>query len=597
MASNPLVSDRNVDFLLKEVFDLSSLLQLPHFEDHSEETCALYVDACRKVAKERLFPAYPEMDREAPSLEQDGTVRLHPQARALHEALVELGVIAATRPAEVGGSQVPVMVTVAAHSYLMAANLGVYAMEGLTTGAARLLESFGDEALQRLFMDKMYAGQWSGTMALTEPQAGSSLSDVKATATETADGTYRVRGTKVFISGGAQDVTENIVHLTLARIEGAPAGIKGVSLFAIPALRPDGEGLVPNDVTCSGVFHKVGWRSLPSVQLSFGEQDDCRAWLVGAPHQGIKMMFQMMNEARLMVGLNATATASVAFFESIQYAKDRPQGRPLGVRDPASPQVPLTEHADVRRMLLRQKAIVEGGFALITKAAQLTDLSEHHADEEKRKQAFLVLDLLTPIAKSFPAEYGFEANTLAIQIHGGYGYTAEYLPEAWWRDQKLNTIHEGTTGIQSMDLLGRKVMAEGGAAFQLLLVAIQETLDKAAAAELPEGMRHSLGQSIQQIAQLTMELGAKGLAGDAEGMLRHSYDYLDLMSVVIIGWMWLEQAAVAEAQSRCTRGSEDFYRGKRLACDYWFATEMVRVPALIERIRSGKASYADLNPN
>lgn len=593
MASNPLISDRNVDFLLHEVLDLDALLKLDAFVDHDKETCALYLDACRKVAKEQLYPAYPEMDKEAPSLDGDGQVKLHPKAHGLHASLVELGVIAATRPFEVGGAQLPITVAVMAHAYLMAANLGVYALEGLSTGAARLIESFGSDQLKAQFMDKMYAGEWSGTMALTEPQAGSSLSDVKAVAVPATDGSYRVRGTKVFISGGQQDITENIVHLTLARIAGAPDGIKGVSLFAIPKLRAEGDALVPNDVVCSGAFHKVGWRSLPSVQLSFGDEGDCHGWLVGTPHRGINQMFQMMNEARLMVGMNAAATASVAFFESLNYAKDRPQGRSLTNRDPASPQVPLIEHADVRRMLLRQKAIVEGGFALVTKAAHLSDLAEHHPEAATRQQSALLLDLLTPITKSFCSEYGFESNTLAIQIHGGYGYTSEYLPEAWWRDQKLNTIHEGTTGIQSLDLLGRKAMAGGGAALQLLMSQTQDSLAQAETAGLPDSLRQPLAAAIEAVAGLTMELGAKGMAGEVEEMLRHSFDYLDLMSIVVVAWVWLEQATAAQVGLKTNPSSADFYKGKRAAADYWFRTELTRTPALVTRIRSSETSYAD----
>ncbi len=328
----------------------------------------------------------------------------------------------------------------------------------------------------------MYGGRWTGTMALTEPQAGSSLTDVKTRATPAADGHYLVQGNKVFISGGDQDLTENIVHLTLARIDGAPPGIKGVSLFAIPKKRLEGGKLVDNDVHCAGAFHKMGWRGVPSIALNFGERGDCRGWLVGEPHRGISYMFQMMNEARLMVGMNAIATASVAYFESLEYARTRPQGRRLSSKDPKSPQVPIIEHADVRRMLLRQKAIVEGALSLGVQTARYADLAAHAGTPEDKRRAFLLLDMMTPVVKSFPAEKGFEANVLAVQVHGGYGYTSEYLPEAWMRDQKLNSIHEGTTCMHSMDLLGRKVVADQGSALRILGEEIAAATKRAASA-------------------------------------------------------------------------------------------------------------------
>jgi butyryl-CoA dehydrogenase len=415
----------------------------------------------------------------------------------------------------------------------MAGNLSAYGYLGLTTGAARLIESFGSDELKERFMSRMYAGEWTGTMALTEPQAGSSLTDVLTTATKTDAGHYLIKGSKIFISGGDHDLTENIVHLTLARIEGAPPGIKGVSLFAIPKKRFEGDGLVPNDIEVAGVIHKIGWRGLPSLALAFGGSGDCHGWLVGEPHRGISYMFQMMNEARLMVGMNGAATASVAFHESLDYALNRPQGRSYENRDPRSPQIPIIEHADVRRMLLRQKAIAWGSLALLGKAARLTDLSEYGPTEEARKQAFLLLDLLTPMAKSFPAEKGFESNALAVQILGGYGYSSEYLPESWLRDQKLNSIHEGTTGIHSLDLLGRKVPSAGGAAFGALLEEIAAACKRAREAGVMTEWVSIVEEAADATRATTQHLALLGMQGDVAGMLRHSVHYLDLASTLI----------------------------------------------------------------
>jgi alkylation response protein AidB-like acyl-CoA dehydrogenase len=445
----------------------------------------------------------------------------------------------------------------------------------------------------------MYSGQWTGTMALTEPQAGSSLTDVQTRAKPAANGAhYLVKGSKIFISAGDHDLTENIVHLTLARIEGAPPGIKGVSLFAIPKMRGEGSG-TSNDVHVAGVIHKIGWRGLPSLAINFGENDDCHGWLVGEPHRGISYMFQMMNEARIMVGLNGVATAAVAYQESLEYAKTRLQGRPIGAKNPEARQVPIIEHADVRRMLLRQKAIVEGGLCLVAEAARLSDLAEHATAPEERERARLLLDLLTPIVKTFPAEKGFESNALALQIHGGYGYTSEYMPEAWLRDQKLNTLHEGTSGIQSMDLLGRKVVAGGGAALRALVDAIEATVGRAKRAGVPDAWLTRLQGSVTAVGEVTMQLGELGMKGDVEAMMRHSFDYMEMVSLVIVAWQWVAQAAAAkEGQSRSGVSDVDvqFYEGKLAAAQYWLHTELPRVGTLGALCRSGEDSYARTQP-
>jgi butyryl-CoA dehydrogenase len=592
--ANPLLSDRNVDFLLYEVHALERLLELPFFQEHTRETCNLFLASCRKLAREVLLPSYRPLDAEPPVL-RDGAVHVHPLLKEILPRLVELGLVNATRPAAVGGQQLPMLVASIASAYLMAGNLSAYGYLGLTSGAARLLESFGNEQLQEQFMGRMYNGDWTGTMALTEPQAGSSLSDVNTRATP-HEGYYSIRGSKIFISGGDQDITENVVHLTLARIDGAPAGIKGVSLFAIPKRRWDDGALRDNDVRVAGLIHKIGWRGLPSLALNFGEEGDCRGWLVGEPHRGIYYMFQMMNEARLMVGWNGISTASVAYFEALEYAQQRPQGRPLTAKDPSTPQVPIVEHADVRRMLLRQKAIVEGGIALLTTTARYYDLAEHATDTVEREEAQLLLELLTPIAKTFPAERGFEANALAVQVHGGYGYSSEYLPEAWLRDQKLNSLHEGTSGIQSLDLLGRKVVAGGGRALALLQREIAATVRSAREAGMNDEHTGRLEGATAALMATTAHLAQLGMAGRVEEMMRHSYDYLDLFSVVVIGWQWLAQAAAAQRGLRAGSGSADFYEGKLCAAQYWLASELPRVGYLAALCRTGEDSYARMQP-
>lgn len=595
---NPILNDRDVDFVMNEVLRLGDLTKLPAYSDHSPETFAMYMRSTRRLARDLLYPAYRPMDQAPPVLE-GGQLRVHPKMKEIYPQLVALGMTTATRPESVGGANLPSSVATLAHLYLVGANLSAIGFTTLTTGAGRLLESFGSDEMKARFMTRMYSGEWTGTMALTEPHAGSSLADVKTTAVPEGNGSYRIRGSKIFISGGDHDLTDNIVHLTLARIEGAAPGIKGVSLFAIPKKRLEGDALVSNDVHVAGVIHKIGWRGLPSLAINFGENDDCHGWLVGEEHRGISYMFQMMNEARILVGAAGVATAYIAYQEALEYAKTRPQGRSFTTRDPNAPQVPIIEHADVRRMLLRQKAIVEGGLSLVASTARYADLSEHAASEEERGRARMLLDLLTPIAKTFPAEKGFEANALAVQVHGGYGYTSEYMPEAWLRDQKLNTIHEGTTGIQSMDLLGRKVVAGGGAALHALVGEIAATVERAAKAGVNPDWLTRLQGSVTAVGEITMHLGALGMNGDAEGMLRHSADYLDLLSTVIVAWQWVQMAAAArEGLAKAGVSSTDtaFYEGKLAATQYWILTELPRVGTLGALLRSNEDSYARARP-
>jgi alkylation response protein AidB-like acyl-CoA dehydrogenase len=594
-SANPLLSDRDVAFQLYEVLDAAGLCTLPAFSEHSRETFELVLDNVRRFAREVLFPSYRLMDAEPPSF-RDGRVHVHPLMRRLYPQMVELGLLTATRPSEVGGQQLPLTVASMASAYLMAGNLSAYGYVGLTLGAAHLLEVFGTPWVREQFMSRLYRGEWTGTMALTEPQAGSSLADVKTRATPAPDGSFRISGSKIFISGADQDFTENVVHLTLARIDGAPPGTRGISLFAVPSRRPEGGRLVDNDVQVAGVIHKIGWKGLPSLILNYGEAGDCRGWLVGQEHRGLACMFQMMNEARIMVGLNGVATASVAYHEALAYARGRPQGRPAGAKDLAQPQTPIIEHADVRRMLLRQKAIVEGGLSLLASAAWNADLAAHAPDEAERRRAGLLLDLLTPMAKTFPAEKGYEANALALQVHGGYGYSSEYLPEAWLRDQKLNSIHEGTTGIQGMDLLGRKVVAAGGEALRVFAEEVARTTARARKAGVEPSWCQAMERTMEAVGELTMALGAMGMAGEVEQMLRHSADYMELFSIVAVAWRWLAQAAAA--QEGLARGGEarEFYEGKLCAAQYWFATEVPRVPQLVELCRSGEDSYTRMRP-
>ncbi|MFO0592335.1 MAG: acyl-CoA dehydrogenase [Polyangiaceae bacterium] len=587
---NPLLSDRDVEFLLYHVHDAEGLCSLPPFREFSRGDFDLFLQTVRRFAREDLYPSYRPMDSDPPVLDA-GRVRVHPRMQSLYPRIVELGLLTATRPPEVGGQHIPLTVFSAAATYLMAANASAFGFAFLTTGAAHLIEAFGSPELKERFMRPMYEGRFTGTMALTEPQAGSSLADVATRAVPASDGSYRVTGSKIFISGGDNDFVDNVVHLTLARIEGAPAGTRGLSLLAIPRLRPAGDGWEDNDVHVAGMVHKIGWKALPSLILSFGERNDCRGWLVGEANRGLSHMFQMMNEARILVGLNAASTAAVAYQEALEYAQIRTQGRSVTERDPASKPVPIVAHADVRRMLLRQKAITEGALSLLLETSRAADLAEHAADAGERAGARLLVDLLTPVAKTFAAERGFESNALALQIHGGYGYSSEYPVEAWLRDQKLNSIHEGTSGIQAMDLLGRKVVAQGGAVFAGFQARVTGDIRSAREAGVPAGWCDSLERALAMIGSLTAELGMIGLSGDAERMLRNASDYMDAFSAMCVGWQWLKQATSATRLLDKGEGDRAFLEGKRAAAQYWFANEVSRVPGLVDCCRAADDSH------
>ncbi|MEZ4453069.1 MAG: acyl-CoA dehydrogenase [Nannocystaceae bacterium] len=599
-APNPLVRDRDVDFLLYEVHDVARLCALPAYAHHDRETFDLYLRAAARLARERLYPAFKAMD-EAPATLTEGRVQTHPAMAELWGQLVDLGLLTAARPESVGGAGLPSVIATMGYLYLMAGNGAAVGFALLTSGAAHLIESFGDDALREFFMARMYAGEWTGTMALTEPHAGSGLGDLttKATPIPGRERLYRIQGSKIFISGGDQDFRENIVHLALARRVGDFPGSRGISLFVVPRLRPiDGDlgraELEGNDVATSQLVHKIGWRGLPSLGLSYGESDECYGWLLGEPGQGLAYMFQMMNEARLLVGANGVATASAAYHESLAYARERTQGRRLD-RGGGSGPVAILEHPDVRRMLLRQKAIVEGAMGLLVAAATYADLAAAAPDAATRERARLLLDLLTPVAKSFPAERGFESTSLALQIHGGYGYSSEYLPELWLREQRLNSIHEGTTGIQSLDLLGRKVVAGGGRPLLLLQEEIAADLAECASIGADEPLAAAIHEEVERLLWLTQRLAGRGLAGEATGMLAHSVDYLTLFSNLVIAWQWLKIAnAARRALARGAGDDGDYYAGKIEAARYWIRTELADNARLAGLCADGESSYLDV---
>lgn len=583
------VSERNLKFLLYEVMEADKLGQLPYYADHDRAGMDLMLETALRVAEGVLYPCFQEMDRKPPEL-VDGQVRVHPDVRQILTEMAEGGWISATFPQEEGGMQVPWTLETACNYIFSCANFSGAAYMGLTTGAAHLILSYGSDQLKETFVPLMLEGKWQGTMALTEPDAGSSLSDVAVSATPTEQGHYLISGQKVFISAGDHDGADNIVHLMLARIKGAPAGVKGISLFVVPKLRPQGDGLAPNDLNTAGLFHKLGYRGCPIVQLSMGENNDCHGWLVGEANKGLAYMFQMMNEARIGVGKQATSLASGAYYASLQYASERPQGRPVASKDPSQPQVPIIQHADVKRMLLFQRAVVDGSLSLVLESSKYADLASH-GPEEGRADAHLILELLTPIAKTFPSEMGVLSTSAGLQVLGGYGYTDEFSLEQYFRDSRIHPIHEGTTGIQGMDILGRKVMIEKGKALKLFAGVLAADAAKAQQkADLaPYGRR--LGEALELLLKVSQAKAAVAMSGDVEAFLADATLYLEMFGLVAVAWQWLKQGLAASQALEAGPGQSDqaFYQGKLATMQYFFHYELPKAQGLATRLMENQA--------
>jgi alkylation response protein AidB-like acyl-CoA dehydrogenase len=555
------------------------------------------IDTALAIAEEKFAPHNRKADEHEPTF--DGTrVHLIPEVKEALDAYVAAGFLAAGEDFENGGMQLPTTVSRACQAIFAGANVATTAYVSLTIGNAALLAAFGSAEQKERYLKHLLSGRFFGTMALTEPHAGSSLADILTTATPDADGSYSLRGTKIFISGGDHDLSENIVHLVLARIPGSPAGVKGISLFIVPKYRVERDGSVgpSNDVTLAGLFHKMGYRGTTSTQLSFGEKGDCRGELVGQPNQGLAYMFHMMNGARIAVGLGAVMIGYTSYLHALDYARERPQGRPLAAKDPRAPQIPIVQHADVRRMLLAAKSYVEGGLAMCLYAARLDDELDTAESPEARREAEALLSLLTPVVKAWPSRYCVEASDLAIQVYGGYGYTREYPVEQLYRDNRLNPIHEGTNGIQALDLLGRKAFADGGRALELLVRAMRLDLDAAAGADSLRAYAAELGEATQRLVATTRRL-AEVAARDVERALANASVYLDAFGHVVVAWMWLRQAlASSRALASAAPADADFHRGKLAACRYFFRWELPRIGPQLALLDSLDSTCLETQP-
>ena len=584
-----LLSRRDLDFLLYEWLRVEELTKRQRFAEHSRDTFDGVLDLSEELAEKYFAPHNKKSDTEEPTFDGQRVTVIDEVKEAL-DAYAQADLIGAGMDESVGGAQLPVCVAQAGFAYVSAANVSTSGYLMLTVANANLIAKFGDDQLVEAFVKPMLAGRFTGTMALSETQAGSSLADISTRAEPRADGAYRLFGSKMWISGAEHELNENIVNLVLAKIPGGPAGTKGISLFIVPKYLVGEDGSVGerNDVTVAGLNHKMGQRGLSNTVLNFGEgvhtpdgEAGAVGYLVGEPHRGLAYMFHMMNEARLAVGMGAVSLGYTGYLKSVEYARERTQGRV--VKDPTTPQVPIVEHADVKRMLLAQKAYVEGGLALGLYCTKLIDLQHTAESAEEAEQVTDLLDILVPVAKSWPSQWCLEANSLAIQVHGGYGYTREYDVEQHYRDNRLNPIHEGTHGIQSLDLLGRKVTQRDGASLAELGKAVTATVEQAAAAggEATE-LAVQLRSSWQRVLDVTAAMYA---VDDAEATLANSAIYLEAFGHVVMAWIWLEQFVIA--QNADGDFADDFYNGKRQAARYFFRYELPRTAPqldLLERL-------------
>jgi alkylation response protein AidB-like acyl-CoA dehydrogenase len=609
---------QTLDFLLNDWLDVASLQQRARFSDHSTETFASVLDTCERLAREKFAPFNRQADTEEPRFDGD---QVH-LPRASHEAsaaYAESGMLAAAQDYEIGGMQLPCVVQMAANSFFARAGGNVAGGGMLTSGNANLLMVHGTSLQQTVFAKQEFSGRFSGTMCLSEPQAGSSLSDVATRATPDGEGfatdplgaRYRLRGNKMWISNGEHELTENIIHLVLAKIPGPDGkpipGTKGISLFIVPKKLVGADGELSgerNDVALAGLNHKLGNRGIPNTLLNFGEGkfpvradsggalDSSGAgaigYLVGQPHEGLRCMFHMMNEARIAVGMGATMLGYAGYEASLDYAKTRPQGRPAGIggKDAGRPQVAIIQHADVKRMLLAQKSYCEGALALELYCARLVDEQRTGAVEASR-DASLMLEMLTPIAKSWPSEWCLEANSLAIQVHGGYGYTRDFPVEQYWRDNRLNMIHEGTHGIQGLDLLGRKVVMQEGAGLALLARTVQASIAKAHAVTALAGHAEALSAAMAHLGDATRAAWATGNPDEA---LANATPYLQAFGHAVLAWVWLDVAVCAQRGLDAGAGQADALRGKLAACTYFFNYELPRIGAWLKVVETRDAT-------
>jgi len=576
-----------VKFFMNIVQELETVIDKERFVDHNLDSVDLYIDSVKQFADRELFPYLKEMD-EKPAHYKDGTIQVHQQVEKMMKQGGSMGLIAAPFNYEDGGLQLPLLVHTAANYILDAANNHLPGYSGLTSGAAELIVEFASKDLKEKYTPKMLTGEWGGTMCLTEPQAGSSLSDIVTKATPCDSGYYKISGQKIFISGGDHQYADNMVHLLLARIEGAPAGTKGISLFVVPKMRLEENGeLAFNDVTTVADFEKMGQKGYCTTHLSFGDKGDCQGYLVGEKNKGLNYMFLMMNGARIAVGRGASAIACAAYYASLEYANERPQGRKLssdGTKNLKDKQSLIIEHPDVRRMLLLQKSMVEGSMNLIFKAAKYYDLQHSSNDEKEKHKYHTLLEMIIPVVKTYPSEAGVYSINNGLQVLGGYGFCSDFILQQYYRDIRISSIYEGTTGIQSQDLLGRKMMLNNGEGAKLLLEEIKKTIDQANEDNELKEWASSLNDQLDQTQKILFHLIPFATKGDYERFLADATVFMEFFSLVLVGWSWLEIGIASKRALIMGDSSLDsqFHESKLDALEYFYVYELQKTKGLVE---------------
>ncbi len=564
----------------KDIAKLSAEIPIKR-DKQAIKSADMILNAAFEFAKDALHPIFEEMDRHPPEF-INGVVKVHPDVRKILHVLGEDGWISATFPEKWGGDNMPITLSSAVNFIFSAANYSASVYSNLTTGAARLIHTFGSDSLKQTYLSPMLEGKWQGTMALTEPEAGSSLGDLKTKASHLGDGTYLIRGEKIFISAGDHDGVDNIVHLMLARIEDSPPGVKGISLFVVPKLRPNEKrGFIDNDVIVNQIFHKMGYKGAPITGLTLGEKNSCKGYLVGEPNKGLIYMFQMMNTARLDVGTGAAAIATASYHAALDYVRTRKQGRKISDKKGVE-MIPIIEHADVKRMLLFQRSVCEGSLALIMQCGMYEELiHKGHADQKEKFR--MLLDILTPAAKSFPSEMSILSTSQSIQCFGGYGYCDDFPVEQHFRDTRIHPIHEGATGIQGMDLLGRKIRMHDGKAFEVLVTEIKKTIDSSRSYPEFETQTRDLADAVTLVIETTKALVKMGSENGEEAYLANAAIYLEMFGFFVVGWIWLAQAMTAQdrlSEKRLKKSDKRFYEGKVKVHEYYFANELPKIHSL-----------------
>ena len=589
---------RDINFLLEEVFNVESLTKYEYYQDHSLDTFNMIIDTAWKMGTDLCYPVLQDMDKNPPRYE-DAQAKVHPAVRPFLDEIGNGGWINADWDYEAGGQQLPNLIKFVYGFIFTAANYSISAYQMLTAGAAGIMNLFASQEMKDKYLDKLCSAEWQGTMALTEPDVGSSLGDLTSTAEETDQGYYLIKGKKIFISAADTDAVENTVHMLLARIKGAPKGAKGISLFVVPKYRLEDNGeLVYNDISCDGIEHKLGYKGSPIGQLTMGENNDCRGWLIGKPNMGLAYMFHMMNEERINVGIGACGKSTAAYYAALEYVSQRKQGRKPSEKDPNAPMIPIIEHADIKRMLLMQKAICEGGLSVCLQGAKYLDMAKVAPTEEEREKYKLLTELMVPIIKTFPSEYGILSTSTAIQCLGGYGFCQDFPVEQYYRDIRIDPIHEGTTCMQGQDLLGKKISMKNGKALDLFYEEVAKVIQESQSYPSLKPLADQIIEAIKELDTVTKYLKGMAATGEIDEFLADSVLYLDMFSLITIAWQWLMQAIIAQKtlnKGGILESDEDFYQGKIFTCRYFFSYELNKIYGISRRLLSDEAITVEMD--